>query len=482
MIGSGQKARRIVHQYTRLLIRWGWLLLLCAVIGGGAAYYAAHKQPPVYAASTLMLVHEHSTAGDQYTDVLASDQLLQTYLSLMQAPAVVDKAAGYVSGVSPSQLSAGLKVSNPGVSTQIIQIQVSNGSPRKAAALANAVARAFIAVHGRFSHTHDVSVFQPATPPAQPTGLSPRIYALIGALAGLVLATALALLLELLDDRVRTAADAERVTGWTVIASLPNRPRDRGLVVPRLERLLSDTFTLLRTRLVFSRSTAPISSVVVTSALPGEGKTTVAVNLAMALATGGKRTLLIDADLRNPMIQERLGLPNDDGLASWLRPEDERGGRALPIVPMPDVPNLFVLTSGPVPVDPMELLGSARMERLIESLLPGERGSGAVDFVVMDTPAIDQFADASVLAAYSSGTLLVVNARRSREGKLLRAAGVLRQARARVVGIVMNQVAESDSIADSSLGLAGDDETVLRLPPEPRVLPTRAQHTRSSGA
>ncbi|HZS94347.1 MAG TPA: polysaccharide biosynthesis tyrosine autokinase [Chloroflexota bacterium] len=481
MNGSGLKLRQHVRQYTRLLIRWSWLIVLCALVGGGSAYYAASKQAPTYSATTLLLVHEKSSS-DPYTTILASDQLLQTYLNLMQAPSVVDRAAKSVPGVSAAELSSGLKVSNPGVSTQILQVQVSNTSPTVATKLANAVAKSFIAVHRSFAKSNDVSVFQPAIPPTKPSSPSPRIFGLIGALAGILLAVVIALIMELMDDRVRTAADAERVTGWTPIASLPNRPKDRGLTVPRLERLMSDKFTLLRTRLVFARST-PVSSMVVTSALPGEGKTTVAINLAMSLAAGGKRTLLMDADLRNPAIEERLGLPNEDGLALWLRPDDERGGRALPIVPIPDVPNLFVLTSGPPPDDPTELLGSAKMQRLLESLLPGENGSGALDFVVMDTPAVDLYGDASVLAAYSAGTLVVVNARRSREGALARARSILRQARARVVGIVMNQVPETDSAVDTSDGLRADDEPVLRLAPEPRVLQPRThQAERISGA
>jgi polysaccharide biosynthesis transport protein len=449
MADNVQRRRRTLLRYTDLLIRRGWIVLLCGLSAGGSAYVVAKHQAPVYRATALLVVSQSSSHGDPYTNVLASNEIVQTYLNLIKTAPVIDRAASQVPGVSSGDLKANLRVSNPGISTQIIEIQVDNTQPSRASNLANAVASSFIAVQRQTMPGSDVRVFEPAIPPNSPDHPSPRLYAAVGGLAGAILGLGLLILLELLDDRVRTGADVERVTGLIPLVALKNQPRGRVLVSPKNGPFLPESFRILRTGLGLAARGGPVSTIVVTSAMRGEGKTTVAINLALSLAMAGNRTLLIDADLRNPAIHERLGLPNDNGLASYLRPQDGRVGRDLPYGSLPDLPFPLVLTAGTPPENATELLGSKRMQSLLESILPRGERAGVVDLVVIDTSPAAAFADASVLAATASATLLVVSAKQCREGELLRAVTALGHVKARIAGVVLNQTARAD---DDSAG------------------------------
>jgi capsular polysaccharide biosynthesis protein len=135
-----------VRKYTANLLRWMWLIGLCTVLGGGLAFQVSRLQTPVYRATTLLIDDQQTTGVDAYSNLLARNQLVSTYLSLIKTPPVMQQAASSAGGLSASDLDAATRVSNPGVSTQIIQIQVDNTDAGLAAKLANAVATAFITV------------------------------------------------------------------------------------------------------------------------------------------------------------------------------------------------------------------------------------------------------------------------------------------------------------------------------------------------
>ncbi|MGH2516151.1 MAG: polysaccharide biosynthesis tyrosine autokinase, partial [Ktedonobacterales bacterium] len=504
---------RELRNYLGAAVRWIWLLALCTALGAGGAFAVSRIQAPVYRATTLLIVDERSAGQDAYSSVLASDQLVQTYVNLITQPAVLQKAADALGGISAGALAANVRASAQS-GTQVIQVQVDDTSPARAAALANAVATAFIQVQQQtaaselansqqqinqqiaaattqidtltaqinalrasdpaspnlatlqqqldtalaqrnsletvlsqlsaqnLSTSNNIRVFQPASPPSAPDHPRPTLNAAIGGVLGLALAIGVVLLLEFLDDRIRTADDIEKISGLATLASVSSRRKRDALLSARDSSRLAESFRILRTNLSFSSLDRPLRTLVVTSAVPGEGKSTVSVNLAISLAQSGKRVLLVDADLRRPAVHKRLGLQNASGLSLRLLGEMSNFGLEYPFATLPDIPNLFILTAGPKPPNPTELLGSERMHQFIQAVLFKEGKRGIVDVVVIDTPPAVAFADASVLAGRADGTILVSNAETSREGQLLRARDALKRVNAHVLGVVLNRVTQ----------------------------------------
>ncbi|HFD39635.1 MAG TPA: polysaccharide biosynthesis tyrosine autokinase [Anaerolineae bacterium] len=195
--------------------------------------------------------------------------------------------------------------------------------------------------------------------------------------------------------------------------------------------LVSEAFRTLRTNLQFSSLDAPLRSLVVSSTLAAEGKTTTAANLAVVWAQAGKRVILIDADLRRPAVHKMFGLPNRKGLTTLLVAES---GPLSSHLQKTSLSTLQLLTSGPIPPNPQELLGSQRMEDLLRVL---ERRA---DIVILDTPPCLVVADANVLASRTDGVLLVVDTGHTRRAAIYQAVEGLQNVNARILGAVLNMV------------------------------------------
>ncbi len=193
---------------------------------------------------------------------------------------------------------------------------------------------------------------------------------------------------------------------------------------------LMEAFRSLRTNVHFSAMEKPIRTLLLTSAGPGEGKSTVSANLAIAMAQAGSHCVLVDADLRRPVQHKIFGLSNRIGLTNLLL-----GQKALEGVLQPTtVPGLRLIASGPLPPNPAELLGTLSMQRII-AVLREEAES-----VIFDTPPALAISDAAVLASKMDGVLLVLNAGSVPREVALRTKGVLERVKARILGVVINKV------------------------------------------
>jgi len=188
----------------------------------------------------------------------------------------------------------------------------------------------------------------------------------------------------------------------------------------------AEAYRTLRTNLSFYSLDQPIRTLVVTSAAPGEGKSTAVANLAVTMAQSGRRTILVDCDLRRPTLHELFSLPMSPGLTS-LALED------LTELPLQEtgIENLWLLSSGPKPPNPADLLGANRMDQVISLL------SGLADIVLLDAPPVLAASDATILAAKTDGVLLVIQAGKSRRDQAERARELLEQAKVRLVGVAL---------------------------------------------
>lgn len=283
-----------------------------------------------------------------------------------------------------------------------------------------------------------LTVVEPAVAPLDP--VSPRVLlnTLLGALVGLLLAAAIAAAVEYLDDRVRSADAVQELIGLSTLGTIARMEVGRGrhelyrlvtLLFPR--SAVAEAYRVLRTNVEFSSVDLPISTLLVTSAGPHEGKTVTAANLAIVFAQAGRRTILVDADLRKPGVDQIFKIPNERGLTTLLRSER---ASVNAVARSTEQKNLRIITTGPLPPNPAELLGSQRMQAAVTKI------KEAAEIVIFDTPPVQVVADAAVMSSYLDATVIVVDARNTRRGALRHTREALARAGANVLGVILNRV------------------------------------------
>jgi polysaccharide biosynthesis transport protein len=303
----------------------------------------------------------------------------------------------------------------------------------------------------------NIRVVDPALVPTAPAGPQKARNILLGFLVGLVGGIGLAFFREYLDNTVKSPDDIESLAGLpslTVVPSLPNssghhdrwphlrhRTEPETVSGPRVETLshtqpksqISEAFRALRTSLLLSQAEHPPQVILVTSALPREGKTTAAVNLAVTLAQLGDRTLLIDSDLRKPGIRRALNLTigKENGLSSYLAGVENLDEI---VFPHPAISNLATITTGPVPPSPADLLSSHRMRDAISEL------RRRFKFIVIDSPPIMAATDAVIVSTLTDGVLLVVRSGETPKEAFTRTRDLLTAVKSRILGVVLNAV------------------------------------------
>jgi capsular exopolysaccharide synthesis family protein len=280
-----------------------------------------------------------------------------------------------------------------------------------------------------------ITIVEQAAPAAQPSGPATGLNTLLGALAGLVIGLACVILIIYLDNSFKTPDRVESILGLPTLGMISRLPQERDEVItisqPRAP--FSEAYRVLRANMQFAAVGRRQQTVLVTSPSPREGKSTTASNLAVAIAQAGHKVILVDTDLRRPRQHQIFKLPNQTGLTTAItQPEVSLSMLLKPTA----AENLWVLTSGPLPPNPAELLGSERMAVVIHELLR------LADLVIFDSPPLLAVADAAVLAAGTDATILVVDAHSTKQQAAKRAIEQLRQANANVVGVALNQISD----------------------------------------
>lgn len=278
---------------------------------------------------------------------------------------------------------------------------------------------------------NNIAVIDRADVPIAPYKPNIKLNLLVAIVFGLGLGIGLALLFEYLDDTLKTPSDVEAHLRLAVLGVIP---RLKGVSAAEAyadsKSAFSEAYRSVRTALQFSTGSGVPRSLLVTSAMPGDGKSTSALTLARNFAQLGKRVLLIDADLRNPSLHRLLNLDNSVGLSNVLSGASEPHEA---IRTLDGDPSLQVLASGPLPPNPAELLADSRMLSLLTVAL------AKYDQIVIDSPPTLGLADAPILANLAKGTLLVVNAGGTRREAAISSVKRLHAARARIVGVVMTK-------------------------------------------
>lgn len=277
-----------------------------------------------------------------------------------------------------------------------------------------------------------LTVLEAANLPTQPVGPNKLIIILLSGAIALVISAGAAFLLEYLDDTFKDPDEIYRKLDLPVVGfiSAMEKGKYHGDYVAKHPRsAIAESFRALRTDLEFAAVDKPLKTILVASPGVAAGKTSIAINLAVVIAQGGKKVFLLDADLRKPSVHRSLGLPNRQGLSDAFRREKD----VRDLAQFWQEGNIHVITSGPLPPNPSELLSSKKMDLILQTI---EREA---DVVIIDGPPF-LVTDASILAAKSEGVLLVIRYGHTRKDEAASSVKQLTRTGARVLGVVLNQI------------------------------------------
>ncbi|WP_084099569.1 polysaccharide biosynthesis tyrosine autokinase [Demequina sp. NBRC 110051] len=426
-----------------LVLRKNWLtIVLLAVLGTGAGVAYSMLATPSYTTSAKVFVS--TTGADDVSELQQGNtftvQRVQTYADLVSTASVLQPTIENLGlDIAASGLRGMISASAP-TNTSVIDVTATNTDPVYAASLATGTANALIEVVEGIETTDaadgaspvQLTLVQEAEIPQAPVSPNKPLNTALGLLLGLAAGLAIALLRHALDTHIRGERDLELLTDTPVIGGIVFDPKaaERPLVIhadPRSPR--AESFRTLRTNLQFLDAGRE-RAFVVTSALPGEGKSTTAANLAISLSDAGARVLLVGSDMRKPKMAEYMGVEGGVGLSDVLigrvafHDAVQRWGRT----------SLHLLPAGAIPPNPSELLGSTAMSELIERL------NSEFDVVLYDAPPLLPVTDAAVLSRLVGGSVVVVAAGKTRTHQVEGALDALANVAAPVSGFVLTML------------------------------------------
>lgn len=422
-------------------------------------------QDPVYSANSSGLVTASSDTTENASLAVQADQLAksraQSYVTLAQSRTVAERVIEQL-GLedSPSALTSRISASVP-LNTSVMQVTAEGGTPEEAQQLADAWINSLAAEISTIevatvvdettgeettsTVTVQLVVYEPAVLPTAPSSPNTRVIVPLGLALGLAAGLAYAFLRQTLDKRIRSVEVIERNFDVPVLGTIPIDPNftheDR-LAASAFKRshagghagvddhAVSEALRQLRTNLQFTNVDNPMRVLVVSSPMPRDGKSTITSNLAIALAAAGQRVVVIDGDLRRPMLATAFHLVEGAGLSDVLI---GRAELADVLQPWGDTGNLYLLPAGSIPPNPSELLSSQAMQMLVKEL---SRSA----LVLIDAPPLLPVTDAAILTARCDGAIVVISAGKTRTDELEKALGNLQKASGHAIGIVLNRV------------------------------------------
>lgn len=475
-----------LHDSLKVLrTRWVTVLITTVVTVLLAGLYTAMKTP-LYQASTRLFVS--TSAGQSASELYQGNRLSQdrvlSYTELLMGETLAQRT---IDKLDLDASASGLKekvTAEAKPDTVLIDVDVLDESPVRARDIANALSDEFV-VMVRELETPDpgarpdarVIVEQRATIPQSPSVPNPARNLLGGLLLGMLLGVGLAVVRDMLDRSVKTREVFEEVTKVGLAGSIPidkDRRREAAIAFETNRTGTAEAFRKLRTNLQFLNVDNPPRVIVLTSSNPSEGKSTTAINIALALAEAEFSVALVDGDMRRPSVDKYLGLVGAVGFSTVLS-----GGATLDeALQATRFPRLSVLTAGTIPPNPSELLGSKAAKRVLSDLRK------KFDYIIIDSAPLLAVTDSAIIATNSDGVLLIARFAVTKREQLAHAVGVLESVGANVLGAVFTMTpARGNGAYSYHYHYYGDDpkaesrpnQTLTRAPDPNRVTGVSAE-------
>jgi len=421
------------------MLRARWLIVcVAAVLGLLGAVAVNLLTTPMYESSTRLFVS--TSSGSSLSDIYQGNRFSQervvSYTELLMGETLARRTIDKLGlEMAPDELQDNVKASAK-VDTVLIDVAVTDESPVRARDIADALSDEFVTLVQELETPADgeradarVVVEQRATIPDEPVVPQTGRNLAIGLAVGLALGIALAVVRDLLDNTVKDRSNLEEITGVSLVGSIPNekeRRKEPAISFESDNSAIAEAFRKLRTNLKFLAVDNPPRVIVVTSSMASEGKSTTAINIALALAEAEHNVIVVDGDLRRPRLDKYFGLVGAVGFSSVLA-----GGVALDdVIQKSRFSGLSVLTSGAIPPNPSELLGSMAAKKVVDDL------RAHFDYVIIDSSPLLAVTDAAILAANADGVLIVARFGQTKRDQLGHAVASLRSVGAPLLGAV----------------------------------------------
>jgi Mrp family chromosome partitioning ATPase len=437
-----------IGDYLRTFRRFWWLVVVAAILGAGVGYATVFMTTPQYQSTARLFVTTQSgtSVGDAYQNNLFSQERVVSYAGLATSEQVSARAIDQLKmPITADELRSKI-TATPVPKTVLLDITVSDTDPAKAQTYANAVSDQLVQLVSELETSRrggtpaaGAILLDDANYPTSVGGLSLLTRVALGAAGGLVVGVLLAVLIGFLDSRVRGRDSIEAVSRSHAIGALVDDPRRPGIPVADLEAdgLAAERLRELRTNLQFARTSAGQRPTViaVTSPTRGDGRTTTAIDLAATFAESGRSVILVEGDFMNPVLADRLGLTDAEraraaqrGLGTTLAGDHEV---SVAVIQSPGGAAFALLPAGPSASTRRRLWGDDGAGRTIEALRAG------YDYVVIDTPPLNEASDGAVVAALGDGAIVLARIGHTTTKGLRSAIQVLETASAETIGTVV---------------------------------------------
>ena len=452
------------------LMKRAWVIAIAAVIGAVLTFVGTFLFiTPKYQASAMFYVNNNSLSLGEASlsitsaDISASKSLVNSYIVILNTRESLNDVIDYA-GVNRTYSQIKRMISaEPVSSTEIFRVVVTSEDPQEAETIADAIAYVLPKRIGSIIEGTSAKVVDAAVLPTQSSSPNYTKNTMIGFVVGLALAAAVIILRELLDISIHKEEDIAQCGRYPVLASVPDmhttpkggyygygqaiNPKTGGkgkkgpvLVGGNISFAAAEAYKLLRTKLLFSFADEKDCHVIgISSAMPGEGKSLTSINVAYSMAQLGKRVLLIDCDLRRPSLTEKLPINKIPGLSDYLAGISTADNLVQVCSLMQDTYVFHVIAPGRIPPNPLELLSSAKMEKMLERL------QSTYDYIILDLPPVGEVSDALAIAKNTDGILLVVRQNYCDRIALNTAVRQFEFVDAKLLGTIFNCTAEDSS-------------------------------------
>jgi capsular exopolysaccharide synthesis family protein len=441
------------------------LIIILASVGLSlSAAYTFYLVTPSYNATTQLLVNHKAENGSEIRleDINTNVQMINTYKDIIKGPVILELVQEKLEpGYSVGQLASMISIGSS-TDSQVFSLTITTADPTEAAVIANEIATTFQSNIGEIMNVENVTIISKATVNTNPISPNIPMNLVLGLLVGGMLGVGIAFVLFFMDNTLKDRQFILQTVGWLDLGVISEMKKDTPLprallqasgkaekdsqtldsshrifrqrkaagAVDMPDAVILEQFQLLRTNIYFAMRDTGIKSIVLTSATNSAGKSTIAAHLAVTIAQQGTRVLLVDCDFRRPTVHEQLQLANSHGMTDLLA---DPTAAVSDYVQTTACDSLSVLTCGPLPPNPVELLFSMRMMQLEKEF------EEQFDLIIYDTPPILGFADSLLLAGRAVGTVFVAQQRGAYKEDTLKAAEALRRVNAHVLGAVYNR-------------------------------------------